>query len=65
MAIGWVLAITAVMLLIYGALELYWLFDDVEDNTLSQIIIKWSSRTAFVPWFIGLVMGFLAGHWFG
>lgn len=42
-----------------------WLYSDgIAGNSISQVIIGWSEKSALVPWFVGLVMGFLGAHWF-
>lgn len=38
--------------------------DSVSRNSLSQVIIDAAAKSALVPWFVGLVMGFLGAHWF-
>lgn len=58
-----VIAICICIFLAIMGFDLFLYKDDEEDNSISQIIIKYS-RHPFVPWFIGLFMGVLAGHWF-
>lgn len=42
-----------------------WLYaDQVEGNSISQIIAALSLRYPLIPWFIGCVMGFLGAHFF-
>jgi hypothetical protein len=49
------------------AFDAYLYADGVEGNSISQIIIKWTKekQVPFIPWLIGLIMGFLGGHLFG
>ena len=42
-----------------------WLYmDDIERNSISQVIIDATARSPLVSWFIGLLMGGLAVHLF-
>lgn len=42
-----------------------WLYaDGIPGNSISQVIIEWSEKSALVPWFVGLLMGFLGAHLF-
>lgn len=42
-----------------------WLYaDDISRNSISQVIIDAARKSGLVPWFVGLVMGFLGAHWF-
>lgn len=59
--------VVAVCILIFILILLWdaWLYaDKVERNSISQVVIDLSKKSPFLPWFIGLVMGILAGHWF-
>lgn len=38
--------------------------DDVARNSITQVIIDLSKQSALVPWFFGMVMGFLGAHLF-
>lgn len=46
------------------AFDVYLYSDGVPGNSLSQTIIEYGRTSMLVPWFVGLVMGFLAAHWF-
>ena len=49
---------TVVLLLVF---DLFMACDDVEENTLSQVMIKYSHKYPVIPF----AVGFLAGHWYG
>lgn len=55
--------ILLVFLLIVGW-DIYLYSDDVVGNSISQVIIAYSEKSMMLPWFIGLLMGGLAVHWF-
>lgn len=44
--------------------DTYLYSDSIARNSISQVIIDAASVSALVPWFVGLVMGFLGAHWF-
>ena len=46
------------------AFDTYLYSDSIARNSISQVIIDAASVSALVPWFVGLVMGFLGAHWF-
>lgn len=46
------------------AFDAYLYLDSIPRNSISQVIIDASAKSALLPWFIGLVMGFLGAHWF-
>lgn len=55
--------IIATFALILG-FDAYLYSDGIPGNSISQVIIEWSDKSALVPWFVGLLMGFLGGHFF-
>jgi len=44
--------------------DVYLYMDTVPRNSISQVIIDAAELSPMVPWFVGLVMGGLAVHWF-
>lgn len=46
------------------AVDAYLYLDSIPRNSISQVIIDAATKSALVPWFVGLVMGFLGAHWF-
>lgn len=44
--------------------DTYLYSDSIARNSISQVIIDAANTSALVPWFVGLVMGFLGAHWF-
>jgi len=46
------------------AVDAYLYLDSIPRNSISQVIIDAAGKSALVPWFVGLVMGFLGAHWF-
>lgn len=44
--------------------DVYLYMDGVAGNSISQVIIELSEKSMLVPWFIGLLMGFLGAHFF-
>lgn len=55
--------ILLVFLLIVGW-DIYLYSDGVTGNSISQVIIAYSEKSMMLPWFIGMLMGGLAVHWF-
>lgn len=46
------------------AFDGYLYSDTIARNSISQVIIDAAAKSALVPWFVGLIMGFLGAHWF-
>lgn len=46
------------------AFDAYLYSDGIPGNSISQVIIEWSDKSKLVPWFVGLLMGFLGAHFF-
>lgn len=55
--------ILAVFVFILG-FDVYLYSDGVPGNSISQVIIYYSQKSLLLPWFVGLVMGFLGAHFF-
>lgn len=45
--------------------DIYLYLDGKPRNSISQVIIDLSKRSPNLPWFIGFVMGWCVGHWWG
>lgn len=62
--------INTILLIIVGVFvailgfDIYLYSDGVPGNSISQVIIHYSEKSMMLPWFIGLVMGLLASHFF-
>lgn len=57
--------VVAICILIFLAILIWdwWLYhDDVERNSISQIVIDASHRHPFVPAILGFLIGLLFGH---
>ena len=52
----------AVLIMVWDG---YLYSDDVERNSITQVVIDATKKTPTVPWLIGLGMGYLGGHFFG
>lgn len=55
--------ILGIFVLILG-FDAYLYSDGVPGNSISQVIIHYGEKSMLVPWFIGLIMGFLGAHFF-
>lgn len=44
--------------------DIYLYTDDISRNSISQVIIDMTAQSPLVAWFVGLLMGGLAVHWF-
>lgn len=58
--IYWLIASIAVLL----GYETWTLVNGVANDTLSEAVWDWSERYPYVPFFTGLVIGLLCGHFF-
>jgi hypothetical protein len=60
--------IVAITCLCIGVLIIVWdvrlYSDDVERNSISQVVIDGAKRSSMVPWAVGFLFGLLTGHWF-
>lgn len=60
--------VVGIVVMIFVAIIVWDIFlyvDDIEGNSITQIIIKYSKRNGTLPWGIGFFMGWLVGHWWG
>lgn len=44
--------------------DIYLYTDSIDRNSISQVIIDGTKTSPLVAWFVGLIMGGLAVHWF-
>lgn len=44
--------------------DIYLYTDNIEGNSISQVIIDGTAASPLVAWFTGMIMGGLAVHWF-
>lgn len=39
--------------------------DKTARNSISQVVIDLSKKNQTLPWFVGFLMGWCVGHWWG
>lgn len=61
-------AVALICTLIFLAIivwDVYLYLDNRPRNSISQVVIDLSKKNQTLPWFVGFLMGWLVGHWWG
>ena len=45
--------------------DVYLYLDGRPRNSISQVVIDLSKKNQTLPWFVGFLMGWCVGHWWG